>query len=327
MQFYTDMRKNFPRLYQRHYLAFILLFSLISTTGLMFWDSSTVEVTNITLDGVPGRIVFIADPHIRANNLEQMQGVVDRINQLNPAVVLIGGDFVYRSGDDLSMQDVWKGLDAPTYAVLGNHDYDAGIKGSGVEGSVACALEEVLRLHDYNTSQFYSDDCNFAYADALATRLEENGVTVLRNECVVVPVAGGNITIVGVDDIWSGRADPPTDPPAGDYTLYMVHEPVETRYQSADLILSGHTHGGQFDVLPLQLLNSVGVIRTGGLYSNGDIPVFITRGLGTSNFEHEYRLGATPEIVVIDPKVPGSGPVGIPGAAGQFLTSLITLKS
>jgi predicted MPP superfamily phosphohydrolase len=327
MQFYTDMRKDLPRVYQRYYLAFILLFSLISMTGLMFWYSSTVEVTNITLDGVPGRIVFIADPHIRANNLEQMQDVVHKINQLHPAVVLIGGDFVYRSGDDLSLQEVWKGIDAPVYAVLGNHDYDAGINGSGVEGSMACALEEVLRLHDYNTSAFYSGSCNFAYADALEAELENDGVTVLRNECVIVPVAGGNITLVGVDDIWSGRADPPTDPPAGDYTIYMVHEPVETRYQGADLILSGHTHGGQFNVLPLQVLNAVGVIRTGGLYWNGDIPVFITRGLGTSNFEHEYRLGATPEIVVIDPELPGPGPVGIPGAAGQFLTSLITLKS
>jgi predicted MPP superfamily phosphohydrolase len=327
MQFYTDMRKDFPRLYQRHYLALILLFSLISTTGLMFWDSSTVAVTNITLDGVPGRIVFIADPHIRANNLDQMQDVVDKINQLHPAVVLIGGDFVYRSGDDLSLQEVWKGIDAPVYAVLGNHDYDAGINGSGVEGSVACALEEVLRLHDYNTSAFYSGSCNFAYADALEAELENDGVTVLRNECMVVPAGEGNVTIVGIDDIWSGRADPPKDPPAGDYTIYIVHEPVETRYQGADLILSGHTHGGQFNVLPLQVLNAVGVIRTGGLYWNGDTPVFITRGLGTSNFEHEYRLGATPEIVVIDPKVPGAGPVGVSDAAGQFLTSLITLKS
>ena len=48
-------------------------------TGLMFWDSSRVEVTNITLDGAPGRIVFIADPHIRANNLEQTQEVVNTI--------------------------------------------------------------------------------------------------------------------------------------------------------------------------------------------------------------------------------------------------------
>jgi len=321
------MRKDLPRVYQRHYLAFILLFSLISTTGLIFWESSTLEITNITMDGVPGRIVFIADPHIRANNLDQMEEVVNEINRLHPAAVLIAGDFVYRSGDDLSLQDVWKGVEAPVYAVLGNHDYDAGIKGSGVEGSVACVLEEVLRLHDYNTSGFYSDDCNFAYADALEAKLRENGVTVLRNECVVVQVGGGNVTLVGIDDIWSGRAEVPTDPPAGDYTIYMVHEPVETRYQGADLILSGHTHGGQFDVLPLQLLNSVGVIRTGGLYSNGGIPVFITRGLGTSNFEHEYRLGASPEIVVIDPEIRVPGPVGVPDVAVQFLTGLLTLKS
>jgi predicted MPP superfamily phosphohydrolase len=321
------MRKDLPRFYKRHYLAFILLFSLISTTGLMFWDSGMAGVTNVTLEGVPGRIVFIADPHIRANDLGQAQEVVNKINQLHPAVVLIGGDFVYRSGDDLSLQDVWKGIDAPVYAVLGNHDYDAGINGSGIEGSMACALEEVLRLHDYNTSAFYSDSCNFAYADALEAELEQSGVTVLRNECVQVPVNGKTITLVGVDDIWSGRADPPRDPPEGDYTIYMVHEPVEWSTLPADLILSGHTHGGQFNVLPLQVLNAVGVIRTGGLYWNGDIPVFITRGLGTSNFEHEYRLGATPEIVVIDPATPGSGPSGVTGAAGQFIAGLITIRS
>jgi predicted MPP superfamily phosphohydrolase len=321
------MRKDLPRFYKRHYLAFILLFSLISMTGLMFWDSSRVEVTNITLDGAPGRIVFIADPHIRANNLEQTQDVVNKINQLHPAVVLIGGDFVYRSGDDLSLQEVWKGIDAPVYAVLGNHDYDAGINGCGVEGSMACALEEVLRLHDYNTSAFYSDSCDYAYADTLEAALEQSGVTVLRNECVQVPVNGKTLTLVGVDDIWSGRADPPRVPPAGDYTIYMVHEPVEWRTLPADLILSGHTHGGQFNVLPLQVLNAVGVIRTGGFYWNGDVPVFITRGLGTSNFEHEYRLGATPEIVVIDPGTSMSGPGGVPGAAGQLIHGMISFRT
>ncbi|MBP1929621.1 putative MPP superfamily phosphohydrolase [Methanolinea mesophila] len=320
------MQKDLPRPYQRHYLAVILLFSLVSTTGLMFWDSGTMEISTLTVNGTPGRIVFLADPHIRPNNLDQARGVVERINALHPSLVLIGGDFVYRSGDDLSLQEVWSEIDAPVYAVLGNHDYNAGIKGSGVEGKVACAMEEVLRLHDYNTSEFYSDTCDDAYADALEAVLEKNGVTVLRNEWVTVPAGGGNVTLVGVDDIWAGNAAVPGDVP-GDFTIYMVHEPVETRYPDADLILSGHTHGGQFDILPLQLLNSVGLIRTGGLYWNGDIPVFITRGLGTSNFEHEYRLGATPEIVVIDPGTGVSGPAGIPATARDFLTGLVSIRA
>ena len=56
--------------------------------------------------------------------------MIQQINALHPSVVLIGGDFVYDDGENLSLQEVWSEIDAPVYAVLGNHDYKSGIVAS-----------------------------------------------------------------------------------------------------------------------------------------------------------------------------------------------------
>jgi hypothetical protein len=111
---------------------------------------------------------------------------------------------------------------------------------------------------------------------------------------------GTQLLLVGVDDGWAGMADPPSVPATGAFTIYMIHEPECRADWDADLILSGHTHGGQF--LP-DNLNIPGKDLS-GLVERNNVKTYITRGIGTSNLEIELRLFATPEIVVINPSTP-----------------------
>jgi predicted MPP superfamily phosphohydrolase len=233
--------------------------------------------------------------------------VIRVINSLHPSLVLIGGDFSYHGHEDLSLQAVWREIDAPVYAVLGNHDYRAGINGSGVDGRISWVEELLLRSHGYDAGFLYSDSPDPGHAQSIASVLEQNGVTVLRNEQVTLDLDGKSLVLVGVDDIWAGRADPPKVPDTGAYVIYLVHEPAWKPGWDADLVLAGHTHGGQYRIFPVQAIEYLNIIPIHGLFWKGDVPLYVTRGTGTSDQVREFRYLSPPEIVVINPK-PGTLP-------------------
>jgi predicted MPP superfamily phosphohydrolase len=278
---------------------FMVLFSLAGP-GYLAYEASHPVVTTITLEEAPGTMVFITDPHLRPGNLATVQEVIRQVNKLHPSVILIGGDFGTGEETDLSLQEVWGGLEAPAYTVLGNHDYRAGIDGGGEEGRIAWAMEIMVRAHGGDTTRYYGNSPDLAYADAMEQALEENGVTVLRNQAVDLSIGGKNVTIVGVDDLWAGQADPP-EAAGKSPVVYLVHEPYADPAWNADLVLSGHTHGGQFNNAIFIILDRLEIADIQGFHRKGEVPVFVSRGIGTSIFTHDYRLFAPPEIVVINP--------------------------
>jgi len=285
----------------------ILVICCIILSGYMNWEAGTVEVTALSVPGAPDNIVFIADPHVRPENLEHTREVIRIINSLHPAVVLIGGDFSFHKNENLSLQEVWSDVDAPVYAVLGNHDYLAGIDGGGMEGRISWLQELFLRSNDHDARFLYSDFPDPDHAQAIASVLEQNGVTVLRNEYVELDLDGKHLILVGVDDIWAERADPPKIPDTSDYVIYLVHEPAWRPGWDADLVLAGHTHGGQYNIPPLWAIDYFHIIQIRGLSWKGDVPLYVTRGTGTSDHVWEFRYLSPPEIVVINPS-PGTLP-------------------
>jgi len=285
----------------------LLVLSCIILFCYMNWEAGRVEVTALSVPGAPAGIVFIADPHVRPENIGHTREVIRVINSLHPSLVLIGGDFSYHGHEDLSLQAVWREIDAPVYAVLGNHDYRAGINGSGFDGRISWAEELLLRSHGYDAGFLYSDSPDPDHAQAIASVLERNGVTVLRNEQVTLDLDGKPLVLVGVDDIWAGRADPPKVPDTGAYVIYLVHEPAWKPGWDADLVLSGHTHGGQYRIFPLQVVEFLRIIPIRGLFWKGDVPLYVTGGTGTSDQAREFRYLSPPEVVVINPE-PGTLP-------------------
>ena len=288
----------------------ILVICCIILLGYMNWEAGTVEVTALSVPGAPDRIVFIADPHVRPENLEHTREVITVINSLHPAIVLIGGDFSFHKNENLSLQEVWGDVDAPVYAVLGNHDYLAGIDGGGMEGRISWLQELFLRSNDHDAGFLYSDFPDPVHAQAVASVLEQNGVTVLRNEYAELNLDGKSLMLVGVDDIWAERADPPDIPDTSDYVIYLVHEPAWRPGWDADLVLSGHTHGGQYNIPPMWAINYLHIIQIRGLFWKDEVPLFVTRGTGTSDHAWEFRYLSPPEIVVINPE-PGTLPAHV----------------
>ncbi|MCU0627995.1 MAG: metallophosphoesterase [Methanoregulaceae archaeon] len=287
-----------PKIAATHYLTLIVFLGLLNASiGVAYVEAKSSEITVLHIEGAPENIVFIADPHLKEGNIEYIRTITSEINSLEPSVVLIGGDFVYGDGENLSYQEVWADIDAPVYAILGNHDYMSGITSTSWVEKNRAVSSASFDKNTYDVSNLRDESTDLAYAERLTTELEKNGVIVLKNEYVMMDAGGQDLMLVGIDDGWAGMADPPEVPDTGAFTLYMIHEPDCRADWDCDLILAGHTHGGQF--LPQNI--PVPGFELSGLVDRNNVSTYITRGIGTSNLGVELRLFATPEIVVINP--------------------------
>ena len=292
-----------PKVPSTKYLALFMLILLPSMTGYMAWEARTVDVTVLEIEGAPEGIIYITDPHVRASNIDHVQMVIREVNRLNPSLVLIGGDFATGDETGFASQSVWRSLDAPAYAVLGNHDYRVGTDApTGLERIFAVRASADVTAAGYDLSALKDGSADTAFADGLTATLEENGVHVLRNEYARISAGDGEVVIVGVDDGWAGMADPPDVPATDAFTVYLIHEPSCRADWDADLILAGHTHGGQFLFPVIDQLNDHGVVELAGMFDTNGTPTYVSRGVCSASFAGvDLRFNCRPEIVLINP--------------------------
>jgi hypothetical protein len=233
------------------------------------------------LDGLT--ICQVSDIHITAHGRHE-----DAIAQ---AIRSVRADLYVLTGDMILFQEgiaaFFNWLDAmgdslrPAIAVLGNAEHKSFVRG-----------EEVVQ------------------------GLEERGVPTLNNRVIQYPVRGVTLQIVGVDDPHTEHSDfacafQEATPDC--WTLLLCHSPdgaADLRGRRADLMLSGHTHGGQIrlPLLGALMSNTKRVKRlTAGWYSGeelrrraggevGSTRLYVSRGLGTSNFP--YRFCCCPELPI-----------------------------
>jgi uncharacterized protein len=165
-----------------------------------------------------------------------------------------------------------RGVDSHTvnFAILGNHDYYV-------------PLETRRSLTDH---------------------LHDSGITVLTNEAVCLQRGSAGISLVGLtdeeDSFERGLAMLQT---SARPRIALVHVPdlVEKIPRgAADLVLAGHTHGGQFTLPFLEqhiVRYGCGSNYVDGLNTINDMPVYINRGLGYTGFPVRFR--ARPEVALI----------------------------
>jgi uncharacterized protein len=227
------------------------------------------------------RIVQLSDIHLdEYTEPFFLERIVRHVNTLAPDLVLLTGDFITHGsltfiagGHALRRcSEILTTLTAPLrYAVLGNHDvnFDA---------------PEVVR--------------------ALAAQ----GTPVLVNQHLPVERKGACIWLCGVDD--PGTSSPNLDlaipaRPDGPVIL-MAHEPdyadevvAHPRGHLVDLMLAGHSHGGQVRLpfLGPLILPPMGLKYPEGHYRLDQMQLYVNRGLGTVGLP--FRLNCPPEITVI----------------------------
>jgi uncharacterized protein len=220
------------------------------------------------------RLVHISDIHLgQWISAERLEGVVDLVNQQDPDLVAITGDFVSYVLDDHIEEQLASSLarlspkDA-TVAVLGNHDHWVG-------------------------------------ADDIRLLIKSGNVMELSNDVFTVTRGQAMLHIAGLDDVMVNRHRldlvmsklPPSGP-----AILLVHEPdfadISARTGRFSLQLSGHSHGGQI-VIP-----KLGTpVRSKhfwkyplGRYQVGDMVQYTNRGLGTNLLWS--RINCPPEITV-----------------------------
>jgi len=221
------------------------------------------------------RVAHLSDLHLGSPGAPYatMRHAVARVAALQPDLIALTGDFTERGNPQ--PLDFLAPLvrTAPTFAVLGNHDY------------------------------FVSPRA----ANALAAELRALGVQVLRNTAVPFTFRGVTARIAGFDDALSGPgADVPgvvAQAPEG-VPLALAHQPdlVDAfPYQWAGLTLSGHTHAAQVRLSPLRRLDwpSMGLTAMSSRYLRGSFRVrgnglYVNRGLGTARWP--IRFFARPEL-------------------------------
>jgi uncharacterized protein len=209
-----------------------------------------------------------------------LTGVVDKTLAAKPDLIALTGDFVhkgYRHVEDIARE--LAPLHAPlgVFAVLGNHDF-----------SVRNALG--WRRHR-------------GLHKAISDALTYHGIRVLRNESRVLRFHGAHLQLAGIDDLWSGECLPEkalhglcSDSPR----IVLAHNPmsIERVTGRCDVMLSGHTHGGQVDWPGVgRLFISKNARRLpAGLCHHGRTQVYVNKGVG---YGWRFRFGVRPEVAIL----------------------------
>ena len=264
-------------------LLAILVALVVLLAWAFWWEPGRLVVRDVTLelpgwDRPPLRVALIADLHVGSprNGIKQLRRLIDRVNGLEPEMILIAGDLVIDNvfgGEFVPPEETGvelARLRAPhgTFAVLGNHD-------------------------------------RWLSAERVTSVLKAAGITVVENRAVHVDVGEG-MWVAGASDVWTGHPDlagaldgvGDTDP-----VLLLTHNPdlfpdVPSR---VTLTVAGHTHGGQV-ILPF-VGRAITPSRFGERYAVGHIVedgrhLFVTSGVGTSRLG--VRFLVPPEVVLLE---------------------------
>ncbi len=208
---------------------------------------------------------------------EEMDRYVGLMNALKTDMIVVPGDFVNSLVEEVyPFAEAFSNLKAPhgVYGVMGNHD-------------------------------FFTRN-----PEVVAREVNDCGVQLLRNDKVIIEKNGGQFALLGVDDVGRPeRALEKIETAMGNTAehipkILLCHRPYfleQASLSGIDLVLSGHTHGGQVSlgqfgnafITPASLASRY----VWGTYSFGKTRMYVSRGIGTVGLP--IRLNCPPEITRI----------------------------
>lgn len=219
------------------------------------------------------KLIQITDPHLGPfMPVARLRRICTRAVERDPDLVLITGDLMTMESHDAALVtealEPLAALRGRVFACHGNHDHEA-------RAVVAEACERL-------------------------------GITLLIDREAVIETPAGVVQIVGADFTWRGRDEhlrqlaevyPRRD---GALRLWLLHDPgafVHIPEGEADLVLSGHTHGGQVGFLSLggrqTIVSALTKVPDHGLWGRGRDRLYVHRAQG--HYGYPIRLGVPSE--------------------------------
>lgn len=210
----------------------------------------------------PYRLVQLSDVHVGSRSAAFLRRALDQALAHKPDALLLTGDLIDSSAVTPEDMSALRNVPCPVYFAIGNHE-------------------------------------RYIDLDAALAMVEELGVSLLRNSAVTQ----GQLQIIGIDDAdhpdHVGDNLPDIALSDGHYRILLYHRPdgwPSARQAGIDLMLSGHTHGGQ--IWPFNLLVRQRFEHLIGLFSHDDRHLYVSPGTGC--WGPIMRLGTRSEMTVID---------------------------
>ena len=235
-------------------------------------ERRTIRIAHLPEAFAGFRIAQISDIHL-AEYTEPgfVQEAVRRINALRPDLVLITGDYIcmgpinHRSAEKYIpvAAELLGALQCPhRYGVLGNHDW-------------------------------------MVNGDMIVDHMRAVGIPILHNSNLPIERGNARIWVAGIMDALSWESDVPASLPKhaadNEPVILMAHEPdilpAVAQLNRVDLMLSGHTHGGQVRLpfLPPLLLPPLGQRFVEGHFRMGRTQLYVNRGIGAVGLPFRFR--------------------------------------
>jgi len=241
------------------------LLSAITRDRIIEHKNISIRSGKITAELYGYKIAFIADTHYVSN--QNLRDAVHQVRARRPDLLLLGGDFAHEREAVGRQLEIIGAVQPPDgiYGVSGNHDNQA----------------------------------------MLREEMEARSMTLLENTGVSVK---NRLYLCGVEDILKGKPDTARAAEHAkeeDFTLLLSHNPdVSMQYpmSKVDLMLSGHTHGGQMSLFgvyapALSFISDYGQkFRSGQVLARGKT-VYVSRGVG--NHRHLFRILSQPQILYL----------------------------
>lgn len=211
------------------------------------------------------RILFVSDVHLRKCVSDaKLASLVHLMGEQRADLILLGGDYAETPQQCARFFAALRGLRAP----LGSF---------GVPG-------------------------NNDPPDLLPRCMESAGVCLLKNRAVSVSLPGGRLLLGGCDEHKFGSPDTARLFSGEGYRILLSHFPAPPHCE-AELMLSGHTHGGQIDLLgitpyALPFEREYRLLGVRGLKRIGSMQLVICNGIGVSRLP--LRIGARPQILLLE---------------------------
>ena len=204
------------------------------------------------------KIIQVSDLHIgQSAGADFVSKIVSRINALDADLVVFTGDFIDKAIDEVKpILQPFKTLNKPAFYVLGNHEYYRGVYG-------------IINYIKYNF---------------------QDNIRLLQDESLVFRKGDEAINIIGLHDLAGhrfGLLKPDIKKAFANVDenlaqVLLAHQPRQTlslEDAKPDLILSGHTHGGQ--IFPFHFLVRLAQPFLSGLYKMNDkTQIYVSNGTG-----------------------------------------------